>query len=29
MHEDTPLERLDILEPVAEDWHCLVCVLMV
>lgn len=29
MHEDTPLERLEILEPVAEDWHCLVCVLMV
>ena len=29
MHEDTPFERLEILEQVAEDWHCLVCVLTV
>ena len=29
MDEDTPFERLEVLEPVAEDWHCLVYVLMV
>ena len=27
MDGDTPTERLELLEPQAEDWHCLVCVL--
>ena len=27
MDGDTPRERLELLEPQAEDWHCLVCVL--
>ena len=26
---DTPRERLQILEPVSEDWHCLVTFLEV
>ena len=26
---NTRRERLELLEPVAEDWHCLVCFLMV
>ena len=29
MDGDTPNERLGILEPVTEDWHCLVCLLAV
>ena len=29
MDGDTPADRLDLLEPQAEDWHCLVCVLTV
>ena len=24
---NTRRERLEVLEPVAEDWHCLVCLL--
>ena len=27
MDGDTPRDRLELLEPQAEDWHCLVCVL--
>lgn len=27
MDGDTPKDRLELLEPQAEDWHCLVCVL--
>lgn len=26
---NTPRERLEILEPVSEDWHCLVTLLEV
>lgn len=26
---DTRKERLEILEPVVEDWHCLVCFILV
>ena len=26
---DTPEERLQLLEPQTEDWHCLVCMLKV
>ena len=26
MDGDTPRDRLELLEPQAEDWHCLVCV---
>ena len=26
---DTPRERLELLEPVSEDWHALVCLLKV
>ena len=29
MDGDTPVDRLELLEPQAEDWHCLVCVIMV
>ena len=29
MDGDTPQERLDIFEPVAEDWHCQQCIIMV
>ena len=29
MDGDTPEDRLQLLEPQTEDWHCLVCVLMV
>ena len=29
MDGDTPWDRLQLLEPQSEDWHCLVCVLMV
>ena len=29
MDGDTPEERLQLLEPQIEDWHCLVCVLKV
>lgn len=29
MDGDTPADRLELLEPQAEDWHCLVCVLTV
>ena len=28
MDGDTPEDRLQLLEPQTEDWHCLVCVLM-
>ena len=27
MDGDTTRERLELLEPVCEDWHCLVCML--
>ena len=27
MDGDTPVERLELLEPQVEDWHCLVCML--
>ena len=27
MDGDTPRDRLELREPQAEDWHCLVCVL--
>ena len=26
---NTPEERLELLEPQSEDWHCMVCVLTV
>ncbi len=29
MDGDTPEERLQLLQPTTEDWHCLVCVLIV
>lgn len=29
MDENTKKERLDILEPVVEDWHCQLCVIIV
>ncbi len=29
MDGDTPRDRLQLLEPQTEDWHCLVCVLAV
>ena len=29
MDENTKKERLDILEPVIEDWHCQLCAIMV
>ena len=29
MNGNTPKERLGVLEPVTEDWHCLVCLLAV
>ena len=29
MDGDTVYERLELLEPVTEDWHCLVCLLSV
>lgn len=29
MDSDTPHERLDLLEPVAEDWHCQLCIIVV
>ena len=29
MDGDTPADRLTLLEPQVEDWHCLVCFLMV
>ena len=29
MDENTNKERLDILEPVVEDWHCQLCVIIV
>ena len=29
MDGNTPEERLQLLEPQAEDWHCLVCFLKV
>ena len=29
MDGDTPKERLEVLEPVTEDWHWLVCLLAV
>ena len=29
MDGDTPRERLQLLEPQTEDWHCLVCMLNV
>lgn len=29
MDGDTPWDRLQLLEPQTEDWHCLICVLMV
>ena len=29
MDGDTPRERMELLEPVVEDWHALVCLLKV
>ncbi len=29
MDGDTPRDRLQLLEPQTEDWHCLVCILVV
>ena len=29
MNGDTPQDRLELLEPQTEDWHCMVCLLTV